>query len=81
MKYRQWQEARDPHGHKGIRYRSWKEEQHGLRMMKAIKREWFNKLEKRDDAVLIRAELFRFCAREGVLGEKRLFSKKDKKGC
>ena len=77
MKYRQWQEARDPQGRKGIRYRSWKEEQHGLRMMKAIKREWFNKLEKRDDDVLIRAELFRFCAREGALGEKRLFSKKD----
>lgn len=77
MKYRQWQEARDPHGRKGIRYRSWKEERHGIRMMKAIKREWFNKLEKRNDDVLIRAELFRFCAREGVLGEKRLFSKKD----
>jgi hypothetical protein len=77
MKYRQWQEARDPHGHKGIRYRSWKEERHGIRMMKAIKREWFNKLEKRDDGVLLRAEVFRICAREGVLGEKRLFSKKD----
>lgn len=77
MKYRQWQEARDPHGHKGIRYRSWKEERHGIRMMKAIKREWFNKLEKRDDDVLLRAELFRFCAREGVLSEKRLLSKKD----
>lgn len=77
MKYRQWQEARDPHGRKGIRYRSWKEERHGIRMMKAIKREWFNKLEKRDDDVLIRAEVFRNCTREGVLGEKRLFSKKD----
>jgi hypothetical protein len=77
MKYRQWQEARDPHGHKGFRYRSWKEEQHGLRMMNAIKREWLDKLEKRDDGVLLRAEVFRICAREGVLGEKRLFSKKD----
>lgn len=46
-------------------------------MMKTIKREWFNKLEKRDDDVLLRAEVFRICAREGVLGEKRLFSKKD----
>lgn len=77
MKYRQWQEARDSHGRKGIRYRSWKEERHGIQMMKAIKRERLNKLEKRNDDVLLRAEVFRICAREGVLGEKRLFSKKD----
>lgn len=77
MKYRQWQEARDPHGHKGFRYRSWKEEQHGLRMMEAIKRERLDKLEKRDDDVLLRAEGLRICAREGVLREKGLFSKKD----
>lgn len=77
MKYRHWQEARDPHGHKGFRYRSWKEEQHGRRMMEAIKRERLDKLEKRDDGVLLRAEELRICARKGVLGEKRLFSKKD----
>lgn len=70
MKYRQWQEARDPHGHKGFRYRSWKEEQHGLRMMEAIKRERLDKLEKRDDGVLLRAEVFRNRTREGVLGGK-----------
>ncbi|GEM_PF-5761392 len=46
-------------------------------MMNTIKREWLDKLEKRDDAVLLRAEVFRNCTREGVLGEKRLFSKKD----
>lgn len=70
MKYRQWQEARDPHGHKGFRYRSWKEEQHGRRMMEAIKRERLDKLEKRDDGVLLRAEVFRNRTREGVLGGK-----------
>lgn len=46
-------------------------------MMEAIKREWLDKLEKRDDGVLSRAEELRICARKGVLGEKRLFSKKD----
>ena len=39
-------------------------------MMKAIKRERLDKLEKRDDAVLLRAEVFKICAREGVLGGK-----------